>query len=251
MQHMVAFYESIDPAGTLSKIAAVQDDTITTNSDDVRVPADLPYLIGEVALTAAASFVRAQVQSPSLRYIANLDIEPVVNAVTFGSPPEIMMHPLSPVPVTPRESVNMLLQSTPAAGAEAHYGLLVFADGAQEPVTGEIYTVRCTGAAVLSAGVWVNSNLTFGQSLPVGTYNVVGFRARGANLVAARLNFVGKSFRPGVPAVNAIGDLDPRICRYGHMGVLGSFDSETPPTVDCLGITDTSQVFELDLIKVG
>jgi hypothetical protein len=76
-------------------------------------------------------------------------------------------------------------------------------------------------------------------------------RARGTNLVAARLVFPAQIPRPGVPAVNAIGDLDAMIFRYGAAGELGSFPHTNPPTVDCLGVTDTAQTFIFDLVKVG
>jgi hypothetical protein len=76
-------------------------------------------------------------------------------------------------------------------------------------------------------------------------------RARGTNLVAARLVFPGGRWRPGVPAVNGIGDADFEPLRHGMSGVLGSFDSNQPPTLDALGVTDSAQTIFLDLIKVG
>jgi hypothetical protein len=184
-----------------------------------------------------------------LRAIANLDVEPVVAAAVFGSPPEQMVHPDSPIPVVENESLNFAVNSNPAAAAD-HYGLVWLSDGPLAAVKGSIYTVRATGTCALSAGKWINGNLTFSQTLPAGTYQVVGMRARGTNLVAARLVFVGGLYRPGVGAVNALGDLDPYFARYGNMGIFGQFDNTTPPTVDCLGITDVAQTFELDLIKV-
>lgn len=250
MHHLAAWYENIDPAGVLAPITAVQDETVFTSGDDIRVPAGLPFIIGEAALGNDSSLAQAQIQSPSLRTMTNIDVEPAVAAAVFGNPQESIMHPLNPIPVREHEAVNFTVNSDPVS-AVAHYGLVWFGDGPQQPVNGEIYTVRATGAAALSAGVWVNSNLTFGQTLPFGDYQIVGMRARGTNLVAARLSFVGGQYRPGVPAVNAIGDRDLTLFRYGRMGVYGQFNSNTPPTVDCLGITDTSQVFAFDLVKVG
>lgn len=249
MHHLGAFYQSIDPGGAMTAINAVQDPALTTNGADLRVPTALPNLIGQAALANDASVTQAQIQSPSLRAIANIDVEPVVAAAVFGSPPEQALHPGSPIPLVPNESLNFAFNSNPAAGVD-HYGLVWLADGPQQPVAGPIYTVRATAAVTLAAGKWVNGNLTFGQTLPAGSYQVVGMRARGTNLVAARLVFVGAPFRPGVPAVNALGDLDTYWNRYGAMGVFGQFDSTTPPTVDCLGITDAAQTFEFDLIRV-
>lgn len=249
-QHLIAFEESIDPAGALANIAGVPDVTVSVSGDDIDVPRELPNIVGQAALTAAANLLSAQIQSPSLRSVVNIDVEPIVNAVVFGDPPATLYHPLSPIPLVGLESLNFLINSDPAV-PEAHYGLVWLSDGPQQPVAGNIFTVRATGAAALSIGLFVNTALTFTQTLPVGVYQIVGFRARGTNLVAARLVFIGGIWRPGVPAVNAIGDRDLMIFRYGRGGVLGQFDQQTPPTVDCLGITDTAQTFLLDLIKVG
>jgi hypothetical protein len=250
VHHLAAFYEDVDPAGALVTIAAVREETLFTNGPDLRVPTQLPNIIGAAALGNDASFARAQVQSPSLRILANLDVEPCVAALVFGSPPEESFWPVTPVGLTPDEALNFAVESNPAAG-EVHHGLVVLADGPQLPVEGRIFTVRTTGAAALAAGAWVNTNLTFAQTLPAGRYQVVGMRARGTNLVAARLVFPEQVARPGVLAVNALADQDPYWTRFGRMGVFGEFPHTNPPTLDCLGVTDTSQVILLDLIRVA
>lgn len=248
-QHLVAYYESIDPAGALANIAAVPDESVFVSGDDIRIPRGMAQILGTAVLADDASAARAQLQSPSLRSFINIDIEPVVAAAVFGSPPEQIYHPARPIPMTPDESINLQVESNPAS-AEAHYGLVFLGDGVQQPVSGPIYSVRATGAASLSAGTWVNTSLTFAQTLPFGDYRVVGFRARGTNLVAARMVFVGSPWRPGVAAVNAIGDRDLREMRQGRCGVLGTFNSNTPPTVDCLGVTDSAQEFIIDLQRM-
>lgn len=248
MFHLGAFRAASVASPGLQTIAAVREEMFFTNGPDFRVPEGLPHLIGAAALLNAATGLRAQLQSPSLRVLANLDIEPLVNALVFGSPPEQAFHPDSPNPLTPDEALNFAVVET--AGAIVCHGLIFLADGPQQPVTGNIFTVQATGASALAAGAWVNSNLTFAQVLPAGTYQVVGMRARGANLVAARLVFPEQVARPGVLAVNAIGDLDPWTARYGRTGVFGEFPHTNPPTIDCLGTVDGAQTVLLDLIKV-
>lgn len=252
MQHLAGYYEDVDFADVLSNVAAIQDETLTTSGDDIRVPEALPFVLGAAALSEAdTQFRRAQLASPSLRAMTNVDLEPIINAIVFGSPPEILFHPLNPIAVQPDESLNLLMQTDQAAGNADHYGLVWFGDGPQQPVTGSMFSIRATSAITLSAGAWVNGNLTFAQTLPAGRYQIVGMRARGTNLVAARLAFVGSPWRPGVPAVNAIADRDPSVFRYGKSGIFGEFSQTVPPTVDCLGVTDTAQNYIFDLIKVG
>jgi hypothetical protein len=250
MFHLAAFYESVDSGGALTKIAAVADQAIRTDGDDLVVPAGIPNLLAEAALSAQTGPSYAQASSPSLRQLANQDIDPIVAGVVFGGNPAVQGHLMNPRMLKANESVNFLIAAT-GGSAAANYGLLWLGDGAITKVTGNMFSIRATGTAALSAGVWVNTSITFEETLPAGTYNVVGLRAVGAHLVAARLSLVGGAFRPGVPAVNAVGDREYPFGRYGSMGSFGVFDVNQPPTIDCLGVTDTTQVFMLDLVKTS
>jgi hypothetical protein len=252
MFSLIAYYEAQDGAAALHNVAAIQDQHVKASGDYVYIPKAMPNIIGKACLSNAdAALTLARLNSPSLRRIAYPEIEPIVAAVTFGSPPEGILHPECPIPVDPDEGLAFEINSDETADSSTEYGLVFLSDGPQAPVKGAIFPVRATAAITLSAGVWVNGNLTFSQSLPVGVYDIVGMRARGTNLVAARLVFNAYINRPGVVAVNAISDQDHFYTRYGHMGVFGRFDHTTPPTVDCLGVTDTSQIFIFDLMKIS
>lgn len=249
MHHLCAWYQSIDPAGALTAINAVREEMLFTSGVDIRVPDALPFIIGQAALANDASVSRAQVQSPSLRAFANLDVEPIVAAAVFGNPPESLFHADSPIAVAIDEALNFAILSDPAAAA-AHYGLVWLADKAIDRVNGNIFTVRATGAAQQTVGTWTNGSLTFSQTLPAGRYRVVGMRARSTDGVAARLVFPDQVARPGVPILNAIGDNDPWTFRYGNAGVFGEFPHTNPPTFDILGGVAAAQVFLFDLIRV-
>jgi hypothetical protein len=246
--HLVAWYEIENKALAFTPVAAVREEMLSTNGDDIRVHPKMPFLIGAGALIADATGLRAQIQSPSLRTLANLDIEPIVQAAVFGSPPEELLFPDTPVPLTADEALNFFCVNNVAACV--NYGLAWLSDGPLQPVKGRMFSVAAASAIAQAAGVWTNGNLVLGQVLPAGRYQVVGFRARSANAVAARLVFPEQIARPGVPVVNAIGDLDPWWSRYGYPGVLGEFDANVPPTVDVLGGVAAVQDYVLDLIKV-
>jgi len=251
MQALIAYHEDIDPGAALVNIAGVPDTMLNVNGDNITIPGALSNIIGEACLIDDASGVAARIQSPSLRIISNLDVEPiVVGAAVFGSPPEGLMHPLNPTPVVPDEFLEYLCNSNPAA-VEVHYGLVWLSDGPQAPVNGNIYTLRATAAIQQTVATWTPGNMVFGQDLPVGRYQVVGLRVRSTDAVAARLLFHGAAWRPGVPVVNAIGDLDSRWFRYGRMGVFGEFDHNLPPQLEMLGGVAAAQVVLMDLIKVG
>ncbi len=251
MFHLAAFYEDIDPGAALVPIAAVPEQQFFTTGDDFRVPTAMPFIVGAAGLVDDASAVRAQVASPTLRIQANLDIEPIIAAAAvFGSPPEVLFHPQSPVQLTADEALNFYMESDPAA-VEVHYGLVWLSDGPQATVQGNIFTVRAVGAIAQVVDLWTNGNLTFAQTLPAGSYQVIGLRVRSADAVAARLVFSEQSARPGVACVNAIGDLDPGVFRFGRFGVFGEFPHTNPPTLDVLGGAGTAQYVYLDLLRVS
>lgn len=250
MFHLAAWYESIDPSAALVLIAAVPEQTLFAVGDDIRVPEGFANIIGQAALENDASAAAAQVQSPSLRMLTNLDVEPIIAAAVFGSPPEVLFHPQNPIAVVATEAINFAVNSDPAAAA-AHYGLVWLSDGPQQAIIGHIFTLRATATVQQTVDGWVNGNMTYGQTLPAGRYQVVGMRARSTDCVAARLVFPEQIPRPGVPVVNAIGDLDPKFFRYGRSGIWGEFPHDVPPTLDVLGGVAAAQTVFLDLIKVG
>ena len=250
MHTLVAFAESIDPAAALVAVAAVQDDHVFTSGDDVRVPEVMSNVIGEVAMTAEINLLAARLSSPSLRAVALKDIEPVLGALTFGSPPETVMHPLSPNPLAVDEALNLLMNSDPAAPG-LHYGAVWLGDGVQQPVAGNIHTLVATSAITQVTTAWTSGNIVLGQDLPVGRYQIVGMRVRSTDAIFARLIFRGFPWRPGVPVVNALGDIDAKVFRQGRMGVWGEFEQTTPPALEILGGAAVAQTILLDIIKVG
>lgn len=251
MFHLGAFYEDIDPGAALVFIAGVREDSFMVAGDDWRVPPIIPNLVGVAGIIGDASGVQVQFQSPSLRVLANLDVEPfVITNDVFGAPPEVMMFGDAPISLVPNESVNLQMLSDPAA-AEAHYGFIWLADGPISPVKGNIFTVRCTATVAQAVATWTNGNMVWGSELPAGTYQVVGLRVRSADGAAARLVFSEQSPRPGVPCANAIADLDDKMFRAGNFGLFGQFEHTNPPTLDVLGGAAAAQVIFIDLIKVG
>lgn len=246
--HLIG-YESTASNAALAAITPIPDPTLRVSGNDFYVPSSLNQIIMAAALiNSSAATLRAQIQSPSLRALLNFDINPIVNGLVFGTLPRCQRMWQTPLQLVTNEPLDVYIQN---GASVMNRALIILADGAVKPVLGKIYTVRATGAATLVTATWVNTVLTFSQTLPSGTYQVVGFRAQGANLVAARIFFVGSAWRPGCPAANVSDNNDWPDFRYGNIGVWGQFDNTVPPTVDCLGITDTAQEFEFDLIKVS
>jgi hypothetical protein len=244
---LVAFQESQAALTSLGNIAALADPHVRVSGDDIYVPRELPNL--GACLFIGANISQAQITSPSLRRLANLDIEAFDNASEPLSPPNLYDIFTSPRPLDPTEQLNAKVINS---ATEYSTCLAWFVSGAMAPVTGPIFSVMCTTSVTLSAYAWTNAALTFSQTLPMGRYQVVGMRARSTGLIAARLVFVGFSWRPGCVGHDAVSDIDNDVFRQGRLGVWGEFEHDTPPTVDFLSVSaDSNPTVWLDLIKVA
>ena len=250
MQHLIAYFEDVDQANTSLPLVGVPDQAVTVDGNNIRVPIELPFIAGGGMTTAATTVTSAQIQAPSLRDVFYPNIKPMSIAAQFGNPPQLNFFPNNPIGVEGLEDIQFVT-NTDNVGNVPIYGLVWLQDGPMPPVTGEIRSIRATAAVSLSAGNWVNGNLTFDQVLPVGDYQVVGLRVEGTGLIAARIVFQGYPWRPGVQGRTAISHVDVPEMRFGGSGVWGTFNNNVPPTIDCLGIVGTSQAVILDLIKTS
>jgi len=253
--HLIAFYDSVLSSGTLQAITPVPDSTLTINGSLAYVPDKYNQVVGLLETTGGlASKPEARLQSPSLRemfYPAVTFFETISNALKYE---QFNNFGDSPIQLVTNEGLEWYDNSGGnGSTAQAVYGLVWLADGKLAPSPGKIYTMRATTAISAAAGAWVNGPLTFDQTLPVGVYDVVGMRVEATGAVGARLNFIGSSAvtRPGVAVSYNASTPDIQKFRRGNGGVFGEFSSITPPSLDLLGGTSTSQVVYLDLIKKG
>jgi len=244
---IVAFDENYAAAATLDAMTAVADPHVRVSGDDIWIPEELPMLAGYIAI--GATLTAARIESPTLRTLTPIDVAPLDLAAEPSTPAAYNNLAKNPKAIGGGEALNF--KATVSAAARC-LALALLADAPLAPVTGEIITIKATNASTLTANAWTNGALTFAQSLPKGTYNIVGMRAQSAGLEAARLVIPGFSWRPGCVGADAYGDLIHQCFRFGELGIWGSFSHDVPPTVDFLSISaDTAQEVWLDLIKAA
>jgi hypothetical protein len=243
-------YESTVSNPVIAPITPVQDGTVTVTNFDIRVPVELPNIIAAAgSINSVLAPMRIEITSPSLRSLLPYDLAPFSNTLTWPGPPQLTRMWSTPLPLVGLEGLNALVQN---GAAVVNRVLVWFSDGPVKPTTGKIYTVRATGNAALVTATWVNSGvLTFANTLPAGTYQIVGFRAESGNGVAARFFVPGYAWRPGIQCQTGTASNEWYDFRYGNIGVWAEFKHTTPPTIEVLGVTDTAQVFYLDLIKTA
>lgn len=249
MIDLIAYDQSQDSSAALVNVAAVPDEHVRVVGDDIVIP-DGRANIGAV-MAIGATISAARLVSPSLRRIVNPDITPL----NIGAEPVLDSYLRmwdSPMPLEAGESLNFQAAET-VSGAEREIGLVWLTDGPINSVSGNIRAIRATNGSTLVANAWTNGALTFGQTLPVGDYDVVGMAAFSAGLIAARLVFQNENpTRPGCVGYDTEAEGPQQHFRNGTLGVWGRFNTNAPPTVDFLSIsTDSAQVVFLDVLKVG
>lgn len=251
-QHAVAYYKSILSVGTLQQLTPVPDPTVTIDGNDLNVPATYNQLVKALHLPGNANASRAQLQSPSLRALFFPDLSPYAAANNDDFPGLAVNLSDNPIQLVTNEGLEFWSDGGGNGTSAANvYGLAFLSDGALVKSGGKMFTVRATTAIQAALAAYAAGALTFDQTLPVGTYDILGMRVEALGCVLGRLIFIGSSAitRPGVPGCSAAGVAGDTLFRYGNSGILGTFISTNPPSLEILGGTTTAQVVYLDLIK--
>lgn len=248
MFHLLGYTQSQDSA-VLINAAALADQSLQVNGNQIIVPNDLTNLIFMYALGPSAT--RAQLVSPSLRRMFNEEIFPIdLNAIATD---QMLIDFLgqSPILLDPGEPLEGWMAEG-AAGASRVTILAALADASPIPVAGDIHTIRVTSTGVAVANAWTNVTLAFNDVLPSGTYALVGAAMQSANMQAFRFVFKGGMYRPGGIGSALISTRVADEFRNGMMGSWGEFENLTPPSMDvlCNG-ADSAFAGVLDLIQIA
>jgi len=251
--HLVGYTASVLTAGGLATFPPIPDSTIGINGDAIQVPAKVNRLAAVGSIVTYGTMTQCQLQAPSLRELYFPDLSPLIVGTGFSLQAGLETRFEDPMPLVTNEGVNYLSNGGgDGTTAGEVYGLLWLTDGPIQKSKGAYHKLRATTSVSAQAGGWGNGAITFSQTLPVGTYQIVGLRVQAAGLIAARLVFIGPLAvtRPGVPGVDNANVVMPAGFGTHEQGVLGEFESTSPPSLDVIGGASTAQVLEIDLIKV-
>ncbi len=244
---LVGWSEVVDSA-TLTDIQALLDQHVTTDGDDILVPAFASNIIGVFAF--GAHITGAQISSPTLRKGLMLDVAPLNVGSEPLSPLPFVNRLDRPIALTPGEGLRARVSE--GGSAATRVGVLVWLQGEyEEPPEGEIHTVKATSTTTLTPYEWTLCPLSLTQQLEAGRYALVGARVESANAVAARFVIPGSEYRPGVIGFDGSHATDNGIFREGRFGKFGEFEHTFIPQVEVLGVAaDTSEVVYLDVVKI-
>ena len=248
MAFTIIGFSALQTVSELTALDGIPDQHIRVSGNDIYI-GDLNHICMSYAI--GANINDAQLSSPSLRRVALEDVVALEQSATPVDPPKINWKEDSPRGVESDEALNALTEDAGSGGQQTV--IVGLSSGALTPVTGDIVTIEFTASIDATAYEWSNGAITFGQTLPVGTYQVVGADVIEADSIAFRFVPIGATHRPGGICRGSRGESVIAKQRRGQLGVWFEFSHLTPPTLDILcTATGTKSVDGfLDLIKIG
>jgi hypothetical protein len=248
MYHTLAFYKSMTAGSTNEDVTAVTDQVVTSpqghflRSQEYRIFA---------AVALGATITRARYNTPSLRLPFLPQLCPLEVGGNFGDFPNINEYKDRELRIAVGDELAVETSNS-AAGSENHL-VAVWTRTATVPAPpGPKYTTRFTSAITASAGTWQSGAITITDTLPGGTYAVIGMDVFGANLALARLVFGTQIERPGVICRQAQSNRRDPTFRDGRVGQFGTFNYLALPQLEVLSTgANSSQTGYLDLIRIS
>lgn len=251
MHNLVALYGSVANGASLVNLTPVTDSLVSIQNSRFLFP--MRAQIGCILMNVPDGS-RARINTPMYRNIALPEVYPVKITAENGTNPPVMGPIWGSLEIPMNDEFGIDVSRGGAAAADC-FGAIWYAPGMTPASRGPVITMRATCTLTLTVGTWVSGNLTFDQSLPNGSYEVVGMQATIADAMFARLIFPGGiNYRPGVPVVEAYGSyVNPQTFRFGNFGSYGRFVSTAQPLIEVMGHTAGAETgeFLLDLIKVS
>jgi hypothetical protein len=250
MWHTIGWLESVNCNSAYTNIAALTDPTIHKEGDYNYIPKGLNQCIW--AYAAGINLLNMKLNSPSLRAMFPHYISPMTNLGQMYKEPSVQLMLDSPLPLVETEGVEALAYTMENA-SRVHGCYLGLNSGPVVPVKGKMYTIHFTLDITGVLTQWVNSVITFTETLPAGRYQVVGAAVWALSGMCFRIFFPGQVRRPGAPVMHdSLFDM-PKAFRQGAMGVWGEFDHDVPPTIEMNCETTDAQDADgyFDLIKIA
>lgn len=248
MLHMLAYAKSTD---------ATVDVDITPVPDDVFLITNAHFFPkNDVQLKAAfacgTTLVRAKIVTPSLRVITAPFIRPINGANLPTTLPAVADYRENPLLLKGQEEISVLATQSGAGPTVVNVGLLVDTGATPLMPAGQIYTMRGTATDTLVANAWKTLTVTWADTLPTGTYAIVGLQVKSATGILARIIVNGQQERPGCVAQTLFADNGWNGFRKGMLGVWGYFNSSTLPLIQVLANAgDASEEIYLDIIRTA
>lgn len=247
--HAAAYLATVN-AASYTQLTALSDPFFQVSGTAMRPPRDVRVL---GAGAGGSGLTHGRLEAAGLLRVAYPGVVPLNGAVTVAAGlPRVMDNTDRPLMLTGGEDVYFAVKN---GGAAATFGLLLVGFDVPAVPSGESFWLRYSKSGITAtANAWTPyTDVTWEQTLPSGTYAIIGMDHWGATAAAARLILAGSRYRPGVYAhVNAAASEGNGLFLQGRLGVLGYFTNQQLPGVEvlCTG-ADTSFDGVIRVVRIG
>lgn len=245
--HLVAFTGTVGQTSN-TDLPAVTDDVLAVQNNHFLPQRDWQLLY---AMAIGATINRARIVQPSYRQVVEPQIRPVVLGAAPGSDANVADYRQYPLRVRGLEELAVESTSDLAMGTERHFALVALLDAFEPLPQGDVYTIRGTSSTSAPANVWTTLAVNWDATLPEGEYALCGVYGIGNGAIAYRAILENQPWRPGLPAVQSVGQRHVFDGRKGALGVYGRFRNYALPQIQCLpNAALASHTIYLDLVRV-
>lgn len=248
MFHTVVYQASLGATAD-TDCPAITDNIMLIQNNHIVPQQDMQIIY---AYAGAVTLLRSKFTSPSLRQFSPPFIRPIDTVASPSSRTPIADYRQNPLTIKALE--ELAVQSTDSATGP-NVGNIVVGLQYQPNIpaqSGQIITMRGTGATAVTANAWSTAAMTWADTLPAGTYQCVGLSGFSATGITARLIFDQQYYRPGA-VIGANGGIIPHsMFLKGGLGVWGTFTANRMPNIEffCTSADNAQEVY-LDLVRIA
>lgn len=204
-------------------------------------------------LFLGANLTAVRLVTPRARQIVPPPMYPITQSLLPPDRPHYFDRRHNPFLLNAVEEVS--IQMNIGGTANAYNTAIMFWGTSMDPVPqGDIYSLHGTSTTAAVANAWTQISVTWDQTIPAGTYTVIGTQVQSTNGLAHRLIFRDQNqmLRPGFTSVTSLGNITEPSYYYGGWGKLGTFNTYTYPNVEVLAnAADASHDVVMNMIKTG
>jgi hypothetical protein len=198
-----------------------------------------------------ANLTAIRLVTPRSRMVVPPPLYPIVGALLPPDRPHIFDRRTNPFLLNAVEEVSM--QMNVGGTANAQNIAVCFWGTSLDPVPpGDIYALHGTSTTAAVSLTWTQLTVTWDQTIPAGTYAVVGTQHQSTNALAHRVHFLDQIWRPGFASLTALGNISEPSYYYGGWGKLGQFVTYAYPFIEVLvNGTDNAHDIVMNIVKVA
>lgn len=189
--------------------------------------------------------------TPRTRLVVPPRLMPIQGSLLPPDRPHIYDRRSNPFTLNAVEEIQLLLNVGGAANAQ-NTGVLFVGDMIDPTPPGDVFTLHGTATTAAVANQWTQLNIVWDQTIPSGTYKIIGSWHQSTNAIAHRWNMRNKVMRPGFLSLTSLGNMTDPSYYFGGWGPVGDFNTTAYPFIEVyVNGTDAAHDIGINIIKMA